>query len=580
VFDGMTIQTYVEPYEVHFDDDVFTTLDQMADGSAHFIVDEKVADLYREKLAKVLSSSSVLTIQALESNKSLEALPAYVNHLTENGIRRDQKLVAIGGGIIQDITCFLAATVLRGVDWHFYPTTLLAQADSCIGSKSSINCGSDKNILGTFTPPKRVNIYTGFLSTLDGKDVKSGVGEMIKVHIIDGDAAAAAIAADYDQLFTDSNVMKHYIRRSLEIKKSYIEADEFDRGLRNIFNYGHSFGHAIETATQFGVPHGIAVTIGMDMANYVAWRMGVGSEENYRQHNSLLRRNYGDYASQNIPLESVLSAISKDKKNTGTGSVTLILPDTDGKVFKETYANDEKFKRICGEFLGILNKPVRPFEVVIFDLDGTLIDSAPDVCAHMNAVLVAGGRRELSLGDVKRAIGAGGRGLVEKTMAMAGEPGTEQEIDQHLDEFFNSYVDNPVEFTMIFPGVLEVLERFHADGITMGICTNKPTATTMPVIAALGLEKYFSVISCGDTATHQKPDRRHILDVVEELNASPETAVMIGDSENDITAAISAGVKSVAVTFGYAHAPHGELGADAVIDHFEDLPEALRQISG
>ena len=151
--DSMKIQTHVVPYDVCFDDDVFATLEQLADGSSHFIIDEKVAGLYREQLAKVLASDSVLMIEALESNKSLEALPAYVDHLTENGIRRDQKLVAIGGGIIQDITCFLAATILRGVDWHFYPTTLLAQADSCIGSKSSINCGPDKNILGTFTPP-------------------------------------------------------------------------------------------------------------------------------------------------------------------------------------------------------------------------------------------------------------------------------------------------------------------------------------------------------------------------------------------------------------------------------------------
>src|SRR5204862_184742 len=102
-------------------------------------------------------------------------------------------LLAVGGGITQDITCFLAATLLRGIDWHFYPTTLLAQADSCIGSKSSINVGAAKNILGTFPPPKQVTISTCFLDTLDPGDVRSGVGEMLKVHAIEGPGAFAKI---------------------------------------------------------------------------------------------------------------------------------------------------------------------------------------------------------------------------------------------------------------------------------------------------------------------------------------------------------------------------------------------------
>jgi len=575
----MIIQTHTGPYEVCFDEDVFATLGGLTDGSTHFIVDEKVAGLYHNQLAGVLASPSVLLIEALEGNKSLDVLPAYVNHLTAHGIRRDHQLVAIGGGIIQDITCFLAATMLRGMDWIFYPTTLLAQADSCIGSKSSINCGSDKNILGTFTPPKRVSVHAGFLDTLDAKDIKSGIGEMIKVHVIDGPDAVAAIGADYDRLFTDQAVMKRFIRRSLEIKKTYIETDEFDRGVRNIFNYGHSFGHAIETATQFAVPHGIAVTMGMDLANFAAWRMGVGSEDTYQRLHPLLRSNYRQFSSQPIVLKRFLEAISKDKKNTGSGSVTLILPDRDGKVFKDSYVNDEKFKEICCRFFDAIKSSTSSFEAIVFDLDGTLIDSAPDVCAHMNRVLIAGGRRELSLEDIKSAIGGGGRELVEKAMILTGAPGTEQEIDEHVSAFLNSYASLPVEHTTLYPGVIETLENLKAEGIAMGLCTNKPTATALPVIAALGLEKYFSFVSCGDTAKHKKPDGRHVLDVIEQLNATPTTAVMIGDSENDITAANNAGVKSVVVTFGYAHKPHDELGANAVIKGFAELSDVLTQIT-
>ncbi|MCB2100610.1 MAG: hypothetical protein KDE22_07055, partial [Rhodobacterales bacterium] len=290
-------------------------------------------------------------VQATEPNKALDRFPAYVAHLVAHGVRRDHVLLAIGGGIIQDITCFLAATLLRGVDWHFYPTTLLAQADSCIGSKSSINCGDAKNILGTFTPPRQVTICTRFLDTLDPRDVRSGVGEMLKVQVIDGPGAFDRLAADYPRLFTDPAVMETYIRRSLEVKKGYIETDEFDRGPRNIFNYGHSFGHAIEAATDFAIPHGIAVTIGMDMANWISARLGVGSAENHRRMRPPLRANYDGYERHPVPLEPFLKALSKDKKNVGSGTVTLILPDAGGRVFRDVYANDAAFAALCREFL-------------------------------------------------------------------------------------------------------------------------------------------------------------------------------------------------------------------------------------
>ena len=114
----------------------------------------------------------------------------------------------------------------------------------------------------------------------------------------------------------------------------------------------------------------------------------------------------------------------------------------------------------------------------------------------------------------------------------------------------------------------------------MGICTNKPTATTPPVLQAMGLDGFFSVVSCGDAVPHPKPDGRHVRLVVEQLGATLATTAMIGDSENDISAAIDAGVRSVAITFGYAHVPPEELGADVLIDHFDELPRGLQEIAG
>ena len=221
----------------------------------------------------------------------------------------------------------------------------------------------------------------------------------------------------------------------------------------------------------------------------------------------------------------------------------------------------------------------QPFEALVFDLDGTLIDSAPDVRACVNRVLSGIGRRELTLDETKDMVGWGGRVLMEKALAKTGDKGSEAEVDAALEGFLKTYAQHPAEHSIIFPGVISALEAFRAAGVRMGICTNKPTATTPPVLKAMGLDGFFDVVSCGDAVPHKKPDGRHVRLVVEELGATIETAAMVGDSENDITAAINAGVRSVAVTFGYAHVPLSELGADALIDHFDDLHQALIDIA-
>lgn len=349
--DLLEIQSHTGLYTASFDDRAISRLNDDVGPDSHFIIDKHVAELYAQPLANILSSPSVLLIEAKEPNKSLELMPQYVNHLVAQGVRRDHDLVAIGGGIIQDITCFLAATMLRGMDWRFFPTTLLSQADSCIGSKSSINCGEAKNILGTFTPPRKVEICVSFLDTLEETDVRSGVGEMLKVHVIDGPKSFDAIAAHYHRLFKEPEIMAHYVRSALEIKKSYIEQDEFDRGVRNIFNYGHSFGHAIEAATHFAIPHGIAVTIGMDMANFVSWHLGVGRQEDFQRMHPALKENFQGFENIDVPMDKFLSAIAKDKKNTGARSVTLILADQHGKVFRDAYPNDQTFADLCAQYL-------------------------------------------------------------------------------------------------------------------------------------------------------------------------------------------------------------------------------------
>lgn len=347
----MEIQSHKGIYTVEFDDTCIERFGEWDFGTTHFIVDSKVAQLYPEELQPVLKAYSVLLLDALETNKSLEKLPDYVEFLVDKRIRRNHTLVTIGGGIMQDITSFLASTLLRGIEWIFFPTTLLSQSDSCIGSKSSINCRGTKNILGTFCPPKKINLSTRFLKTLDMSELKSGVGEMLKVHAIAGPQDFNSIASNFDALFSNSEMMKKRIRRSIEIKKEYIEKDEFDKGPRLIFNYGHSFGHAIEAATNFEIPHGIAVSIGCDMANYCAFRLGVSTEQIWKSMSPTLKANYQGYEKVEIPFESFITALGKDKKNIGNDSFSLILPDQKAKIFKDSYSNNSTLRGFFKDFL-------------------------------------------------------------------------------------------------------------------------------------------------------------------------------------------------------------------------------------
>jgi len=325
VSDQLVVQSQSGPYTVYFDDHGMPDVARFDDRPSHCLIDANVAKFYRSEFRGLLAHRNTVVIEATEDNKSIENLIPVFQLLVADGIRRDHTLVAVGGGIIQDISCFIASTLLRGIQWRFIPTTLLAQADSCIGSKSSINLAGAKNILGTFKPPQDVYIHAAFLNTLESKDVSSGIGEILKVHAIDGEVAFDRLATDFPLLRTDKRVLQKYVRSALCIKRRYIEEDEFDRGVRNIFNYGHSFGHAIESATAFEVPHGIAVSMGMDIANDIAAERALIPREHYRRMHSTLRKNYAEYSLTSIALDAVLSALMRYKKNT-TAELGLILP--------------------------------------------------------------------------------------------------------------------------------------------------------------------------------------------------------------------------------------------------------------
>ena len=357
----ININSHKGEYVVSFISSNMTKLNSKSNDDNFYIVDNNIAEIYRDQLSNILNSNRVLLIEATEKNKSLDKFPSYVDSLVDAKVRRGQYLVAIGGGIIQDITCFLATTMMRGLPWIFYPTTLLAQSDSCIGSKSSINSGEVKNILGTFTPPNKVIIDINFLKSLDEKDILSGIGEMIKVHAINSPESFDLISKSYEQLKDNALLMEKFIYQSLLMKKKLIEIDEFDMGPRNVMNYGHSFGHAIESATNYAIPHGIAVTMGMDIANYVASKLGVSKSIHFERMHPVLDKNCKSYRQVSIDINALMQALAKDKKNSPT-QLRLILPDLDGNITIDLYDNNEELLNIIKDYFstygGKINCPL------------------------------------------------------------------------------------------------------------------------------------------------------------------------------------------------------------------------------
>ena len=356
VCENLIIQSYQGPYEIHFNvDEKFTFMQDFLGDESHIIIDSKVAEIYTAQLG-LSDHKNIIKIVATEENKSIEKIATIIEKLLDNKIKKNHNLIAIGGGIIQDITCFISSILFRGISWRYLPTTLLSQADSCIGSKSSVNLGCTKNILGTFNPPKEVFISHHFLDSLSSTEMLSGIGEIIKVHAISGKIQFDQLAQAYDELISNRLILLKYVQQSLKIKKEYIELDEFDVGIRNIFNYGHSFGHAIEAATNFAIPHGVAVTMGMYIANQVAFHKGLLPLEEVDRMDGILRKNFEKFKSVPIPFEKFISALQKDKKNINSTLVLILPVGDDANIKKVSIESDPDFFELCNSIILGLNK--------------------------------------------------------------------------------------------------------------------------------------------------------------------------------------------------------------------------------
>ena len=218
-------------------------------------------------------------------------------------------------------------------------------------------------------------------------------------------------------------------------------------------------------------------------------------------------------------------------------------------------------------------------KAVIFDLDGTLVDSAPDILLAINKLLAEEGRPALTLEEVSAMIGDGAPKLVQRAVNATGEGDALEDLPTLTGRFLGFYEGHTTDLTRPYPGVPEALQRLRSAGMRMGICTNKPERPTRELLRDLHLAPYFQVVLGGDTVEGvKKPDPRLIHALLDALGARPAEAVMVGDAANDVAAARAAGIPVILRAGGYTRVPAKELDADRVITDFLELPEAIRGV--
>lgn len=310
------------------------------------VTDSNVGPLYEsaveEALRKVSSDISVFTFEAGEKNKNLDTVSSLYQELIQNGLDRKSLLVALGGGVVGDLTGFGAATYLRGIDFIQIPTTLLAQVDSSVGGKTGVDFQQYKNMVGAFHQPRLVYMNLNTLTTLPVEQFACGMGEILKTGLIcDGEFFRFVCREQESIKALDMKLIAAMVRRCCEIKAGVVERDPKEQGERALLNLGHTVGHAVEKLKNFTLLHGQCVGAGLVAAAYLSMKRGLLNEQEYQE----ICRGCADY---DLPIhvdglipQDVLAATKKDKKME-QGHIRFILMDGIGKSFIDKTVTDEE----------------------------------------------------------------------------------------------------------------------------------------------------------------------------------------------------------------------------------------------
>lgn len=339
-------------YDVEFVSTVAQAVVRASAVSEAFVVcDENVARLYARELEPLLSSRPCLVVPATEETKSLLGVERLVNWLIEQRAVRSSTIIAIGGGCIQDLVSFTAHLYYRGVSWVFVPTTVLSQADSCIGAKSGINVLPYKNQLGVLHSPRSIIVSAGFLPTLADAEIESGYGEIVKLSVTSSRHFLKELEHALEDGGTRNPRLLALTRASLHAKQEIIEEDEYETDLRRILNYGHSFGHALEALAGHQVPHGLAVLWGIDVINWLGVRWGVTAPAVAARLSALIRKHF-DYQLPIVPTaEALLDMLGRDKK-VSQGRMHFAVLVEEGSFVMLPKLIDEELRALVEEFLG------------------------------------------------------------------------------------------------------------------------------------------------------------------------------------------------------------------------------------
>jgi 3-dehydroquinate synthase len=283
----------------------------------------------------------VIKIPDGEEYKTLNVASSIYDKLVEHRLERGSSILALGGGVIGDIAGFAAATYLRGLPYIQAPTTLLAQVDSSVGGKTAVNHPKGKNLIGAFYQPKAVIIDIDVLKKLDLRDIKAGMAEIIKYGIIRDADFFSYLEDKWEEMLRLGDGILYAIKRSCEIKAEVVVADEREEGLRSILNFGHTFGHAIESVTEYKrYRHGEAVAIGMALAGEISYRLGLCNETAYKRAKRLISKAGLPTEAPTVPFDKMFMAMELDKKILDRKMRFVLMKDIGKVVIKELGKGD------------------------------------------------------------------------------------------------------------------------------------------------------------------------------------------------------------------------------------------------
>ncbi|MFH1663063.1 MAG: 3-dehydroquinate synthase [Chloroflexota bacterium] len=297
------------------------------------VVQKLYGNALREKLSADGFQVDMLTVADGEEQKSLDVAGRLYTELSDCYAERTTPILALGGGVIGDLAGFVAATYMRGLPLVQVSTTLLAQVDSSIGGKVAVNHGKLKNEIGAFYQPRLVIADTATLKTLPAEEFANGMAEVIKSAVIKDSEFFTFIENNLGKIKAfDDAALEEVIFRSASIKANVVTQDELDMGLRNILNFGHTTGHAIETVSDFGVEHGHAVAIGMMVAAEIAEKLGYFDNSELIRLKALLEGAGLPVKMPKLDTGKIIQAMKHDKKIAG-GKIKFVLPKAIGEVF-------------------------------------------------------------------------------------------------------------------------------------------------------------------------------------------------------------------------------------------------------